>query len=270
MSIKRFTKRCHDNAPLTMLTCYDYPTACCIAKSNIDAVLVGDTVAMVVHGYDNTTYATVDMIRTHVAAVARGIGSQLIVADLPFLSDRLSVKDTLLAAKSMIHAGAHAVKCEGADDQQCENISALVTAGIPVMGHIGLTPQHVHQLGGYRVQGKTQSAQALLQAQAQRCQDAGCFALVLECVPASFASELTQELSIATIGIGAGADTDGQILVTHDMLGLTPGKVPRFVRQYASLAETMTQCMQDYVASVKTAEFPAQEHTYKEVVHADH
>lgn len=262
MNILDFKLKKERAQKITMLTCYDYPSACMIATSDIDCALVGDSVAMAVHGHDNTIMATIDMMVLHTAAVARGLNKQFLVSDLPFLSHRISRADTILHAKQLLQAGAHAIKLEGADDDVYQTIEYLVTCGIPVMGHIGLTPQSIHQLGGYRIQGReTEQAIRLLQ-QAERLEAAGCFAVVVECMPSELAKTISQALTIPVIGIGAGAETDGQVLVWHDMLGLQTEFIPRFVKRFVDGKALLQQGIQAYVAQVHGMQFPAEEHTY--------
>ena len=262
MKIHDFKRKKEQQAKISMLTCYDYPSACTIAESNIDCVLVGDSVAMAVHGYDSTIMATMEMMILHTAAVARGLNQQFLISDLPFLCHRVSHTDTIQNVKKLLQAGAHAVKIEGADTDVCQTISYLVTAGIPVMGHIGLTPQSIHQLGGYKVQGREQDQAALLLQQANRLEAAGCFALVIECVPGQLAKTITNTLTIPTIGIGAGAQTDGQVLVWHDMLGLQTNFKPRFIKQFAQGKEMLLNAINTYVEQVQEAHFPAIEHAF--------
>ena len=262
MKIHDFKRKKEQQAKISMLTCYDYPSACTIAESNIDCVLVGDSVAMAVHGFDSTIMATMEMMILHTAAVARGLNQQFLVSDLPFLCHRVSHTDTIQNVKKLLQAGAHAVKIEGADADVCQTISYLVTAGIPVMGHIGLTPQSIHQLGGYKVQGKEQEQAALLLQQASRLEAAGCFALVIECVPRQLAKTITDALSIPTIGIGAGVETDGQVLVWHDMLGLQTSFKPRFIKQFAQGKDVLLTAINAYVEQVQHAHFPALEHAF--------
>ncbi len=261
MSIRAFAKKHEANEPITMITCYDYPMASVIAETGVDAVLVGDTVSMIVHGHDDTTKATMDMMIMHIQAVARAKMSQVIVGDLPFLAASLSPRETLIAAGQLIQAGAQAVKMEGCE-AIIDSMEACVMNGIPVMAHLGLTPQHVHQLGGFRVQGRTDDAKKRLIEQAKRCEAAGAFALVLECVPADLAAEITQQLAIPTIGIGAGNQTSGQILVLHDMLGLTVGRTPKFVKSYMSGRECCCEAINAYVNEVAQRTYPAKEHEY--------
>lgn len=262
MKIHDFKLKKEQQTKISMLTCYDYPSACIIAESNIDCVLVGDSVAMAVHGHNSTIMATMDMMILHTAAVARGINKQFLISDLPFLCHRLSHTDTIQNVKKLLQAGAHAVKIEGGDADVCQTIAYLVTAGIPVIGHIGLTPQSIHQLGGHKVQGKQQEQATHLIQQAKCLEAAGCFAIVIECVPGQLAKTITQSVNIPTIGIGAGVETDGQVLVWHDMLGLQTTFKPRFLKQFAQGKDMFVAAINTYVEQVKQTHFPAIEDTY--------
>ncbi len=248
---------------ITMLTCYDYTSARIVAETDIDCLLVGDSAAMTMHGFGSTLPATIEMMALHTAAVARGAPKKFILGDLPFLTYRQSLSKNVNAVKTLMQAGAHAVKLEGAVGN-LELISHLVSSGVPVVGHLGLTPQSVHALGGYKVQGKTQTAQARLIEDAEALEAAGCFALVLECIPAALAENLTHLLKIPTIGIGAGAETDGQVLVLQDLLGLhlPEDKIPKFVKPYLAGRALMQEGIQAYIHEVKTGAFPSHEHTY--------
>lgn len=263
MKIYDFKRKKAQQQKISMLTCYDYPSACIIAESRIDCVLVGDSVAMAVHGHPNTLSATLDMMVLHTSAVARGLKHQFLIADLPFLAHRMSQEKTVDSVRQLIQAGAHGVKIEGADMATCDTIRHIVTSGVPVMGHIGLTPQSFHQLGGFTVQGKEKiQASALLQ-QARALQEAGCFSLVIECVPQALAKAITQALSIPTIGIGAGTNTDGQVLVWHDVLGLHPQFKPHFVKHYVKGKELLLTAIDAYAKDVSTTQFPTPEHAYE-------
>ena len=247
---------------IAMLTCYDYPSACIVAESKIDCVLVGDSVAMTVHGYESTIMADVDMMALHTKAVARGLAKQFLVTDLPFLCHRASQSETIHAAKTLLLAGAHALKIEGGDEDTCKTIAHLVTSGIPIMGHIGLTPQSILQLGGYKVQGKeTATANALIQ-QAKALEAAGCFAIVLECIPTALSEIITNALDIPTIGIGAGSVTDGQVLVWHDLLGLQSTVQPKFVKKYANTHSVILKAVNDYTDEVQAVHYPTVDHSY--------
>lgn len=262
MKIQDFKLYKDKNKKISMITCYDYPSAQIIAESKIDSILIGDSVAMTVHGHKSTITATMEMMILHTKAVSRGIKQQFIVSDLPFSSYRISKENTMQNACALMQAGANAIKLEGADNKICEIISDLVTAGIPVMGHLGLTPQSIHQLGGYKIQGKENSDAEKIMLQAQNLQDAGVFALVLECVPANLAKSISQSLKIPTIGIGAGFDTDGQILVWHDLLGLQTELQPKFVKTFIKGKEILLDAINSYVAEVQSIKFPAIENIF--------
>lgn len=262
MKIHDFKRKKQESSKISVLTCYDYPSACTIAESDIDCVLVGDSVAMAVHGHETTLMATVDMMVLHTAAVSRGLKSQFLIADLPFLSHKISQSETMLAVKQLMQAGAQAIKIEGADADTCQTIAYLVNAGIPVIGHIGLTPQMIHQLGGYKVQGKNKEQGEILLQQALDLEQAGCFALVIECVPQHLATSITQALTIPTIGIGAGSGTDGQVLVWHDMLGLQTTFNPKFVKQFAQGQALFLEAINTYAQEVNAGSFPFIEHTF--------
>lgn len=262
MKATDFTRKKKRGEKIVLLTCYDFPSAEIVADSHVDAVLVGDSVAMAVHGHPSTVMATLPMMVLHTEAVARGIGPQLLIADLPFLCHRLSRADTVNNVRQLMQAGAHAIKIEGADNETCETIAALVTAGIPVLGHLGLTPQSVHQLGGYKIQGKQENEATALLEQAHRLQAAGAVAVVLECIPESLARSISQQLDIPTIGIGAGAGTDGQVLVWHDMLGIQDNFHPKFLKHYAHLKPAVLQAINHYAAEVQIGSFPSVEYSY--------
>jgi len=247
--------------PIAMLTAYDYPTAMAMDKAGIDAILVGDSLAMVVLGYETTLPVTMDEMLHHARAVARGAKSALLIGDMPFMSYQISAQEALRnAGRFLQEAGMDAVKLEGGRER-ADAVKAIVEAGIPVMAHIGLTPQSIHQLGGFRAQGKSAAAGKRLLEDAKILEDAGAFSLVLESVPARLAEFISKQISIPTIGIGAGAGCDGQVLVTHDLLGLFERFTPKFVKQYAKLHETMNAAFTEYMDDVKSKQFPAAEHT---------
>ena len=247
---------------LTMLTAYDYTIARLMEQSGIDALLVGDSLGMVMLGYPDTLPVTVEDMVRHCAAVARGAAAPLVVCDMPFMSSQCGVEATLRNAGRLVkEGGAQAVKLEGGADFAPE-IRALVRASIPVMGHLGLTPQSVNALGGYKVQGKSMGAAQKLLDDARAVQDAGAFALVLECVPAALAARVTSELEIPTIGIGAGPDCDGQVLVWQDMLGMFDRVAPKFVRRFGEVGEAMRTAFTAYAEAVRDGSFPAAEHCY--------
>lgn len=244
-----------------MLTAYDYPTAMAIDRAGIDSILVGDSLAMVVLGYENTLPVTMEEMLHHARAVARGAKSALLIGDMPFMSYQVSVEEAVRnAGRFLQQGGMDAVKLEGGRER-ADAVRAIVGAGIPVMGHLGLTPQSVHQLGGFRAQGKNASAAKRLLEDAQILEDAGAFSLVLESVPARLAEYISKKISIPTIGIGAGLGCDGQVLVTHDLLGLFDRFTPKFVKKYANLHDAMNKAFTEYIDDVETKRFPAPEHT---------
>lgn len=247
---------------ISMVTCYDSTSAQIVATSNVDCILVGDSVAMVMHGYRDTLNATPEMIEMHVAAVRRGAPEKFVVADLPFLAHRGSLDQTLAVVARVMRAGANAVKIEGIDGSS-EVFRHIVQSGVPVMGHLGLTPQSVHQFGGFKVQGKTDAAAEHIRSQAKQLEDCGVFAIVLECVPSPLAKQITAASRVPTIGIGAGLDCDGQVLVFQDLLGLTTDFKPKFVRQFANGAELFKAALNSYDANVKDRSFPAAGETFQ-------
>jgi 3-methyl-2-oxobutanoate hydroxymethyltransferase len=248
---------------LTSVTAYDYPSARLADAAGIDIVLVGDSAAMAMLGYDSTLPISVDEMITFTRAVARGVRRAIVVADMPFgsfqVSDEAAVANAVRFARE---GGADAVKIEGAG-ASLSRARAIVDAGVPVMGHIGLTPQSVTKLGGYRAQGRTADAAQELVEDAKALESAGCFAIVLEAMPAVVAAHISAALSIPTIGIGAGPECGGQVLVWHDLLGLTPGHVAKFVKSYAQLGATIEQALRAYIADVRGGVFPGPEHTYR-------
>ncbi|NOU82744.1 3-methyl-2-oxobutanoate hydroxymethyltransferase [Paenibacillus sp. LMG 31459] len=247
---------------IVMITAYDYPSAKLAEKAGVDVILVGDSLGMVVLGYDSTIPVTLEDMIHHTRAVKRGAKETFIITDMPFLTYHLSVKDTLLNAGKLIQeAGAHAVKLEGADDV-IEHIAALTSAGIPSCAHLGLTPQTVGILGGYKVQGKDAVAAKKLLEDAKKCEAAGAFALLLECVPRQLAAEVSQVLSIPVIGIGAGADVDAQVLVYHDILGYGVERVAKFVKQYQSIDNQILDAIKAYAVDVRTSQFPEERHSF--------
>lgn len=256
-----FRQKKERGEPITMLTAYDYPTAMAIDRAGIDSILVGDSLAMVVLGYENTLPVTMEEMLHHARAVARGAKSALLIGDMPFMSYQVSVEEAVRnAGRFLQQGGMDAVKLEGGRER-ADAVRAIVGAGIPVMGHLGLTPQSVHQLGGFRAQGKNASAAKRLLEDAQILEDAGAFSLVLESVPARLAEYISKKISIPTIGIGAGLGCDGQVLVTHDLLGLFDRFTPKFVKKYANLHEAMNTAFTEYIDDVETKRFPAPEHT---------
>jgi 3-methyl-2-oxobutanoate hydroxymethyltransferase len=246
---------------LVMVTAYDAPSARVVDASGADMILVGDTLAMVVLGYDDTLQVTTEEMAHHVAAVARVRPRQLIVGDMPWLSYHLNREETVRNAAQLVRAGAGCVKLEGGR-KRLDAIAAILDTEIPVMGHIGLTPQSINQLGAYRVQGKTAKAAQQLLDDARAMEDAGAFAVVLEVVPREIAQMITESISIPTIGIGAGVHCDIQVLVLHDMLGLSFGKQARFVRPYANLREVMTDAVSRYADDVRNGTYPSEAESY--------
>ncbi len=247
---------------ITMVTAYDAPSARIVDQALIDIILVGDSVATTVLGYEDTLSVTVDMMIHHSAAVARANPSALVVTDMPWLSYHISPEESVRNAGRLVReGGAAAVKLEGGR-KRLPTIKAILDAEIPVMGHLGLTPQSIHTMGGYRVQGKSVTAAKDLLADAHALADAGIFALVLEGIPEALAQIVTRELPVPTIGIGAGPHCDGQVLVFHDVLGMYGQKMPKFVRQYAHLAESATEALQRYSADVQSGAFPTDSESY--------
>ena len=262
MNILELGKFKSEKRRLTMLTCYDHWSAKILNDSPVDMILVGDSGAMVMHGYEDTLSATVEMMAVHVAAVKRGAPKKFIIGDLPFLSYRSDFASNVRAVQQLMQAGAHAVKLEGYDGN-AELVRHLVQSGVPVMGHLGLTPQSVHALGGYRVQGRSDEAARKILEQARGLEEAGCFSLVLECVPSALATEVSSALKIPTIGIGAGAGCDGQVLVLHDMLGLNQGFKAKFLRQYLDGAAMIREAVNAYCADVTSGKFPSTAESYE-------
>lgn len=262
VTVRTFNEAKVTGEKLTMITCYDYSTAKLVDKSGIDSILIGDSLGMTMLGYEDTLSVTVEDMIHHSAAVARGAKHPLIICDMPFLSYSTGIRDSVINAGRLIAEGhAHAVKLEGGVEVK-DVIKAIVDAKIPVCAHIGLTPQSVNAFGGFRVQGKDEATVAKLFADAKAVEEAGAFAVVLECVPAALAKKLTEMLSIPTIGIGAGVDCDGQVLVYQDMLGMFDDFVPKFVRQFAHVGEVMVQGFKDYNDAVKDGSFPTKEHEF--------
>lgn len=245
-----------------MLTAYDTPSARLLDEAGIPLILVGDTMGMVLLGYGSTIPVTMDHVVHHTAAVARGTANALVVGDMPFMSYQVSVEDGMRNAGRLLQeAGANAVKLEGAG-RSLLLVERLVEAGIPVMGHLGLTPQSVNQLGGYKVQGRTEEAHHKLLEDAKSLEAAGVFSLVLEAVPEGLATEVTGSIGVPTIGIGAGRNCDGQVLVWHDFLGITDGHLPRFVKRYAQLGDEIKDAARQFAAEVADGRYPGPEHVY--------
>jgi 3-methyl-2-oxobutanoate hydroxymethyltransferase len=248
---------------IVCLTAYDYLFGCLVDEGGADMVLVGDSLGMVVLGYESTIPVTIEDMIHHAKAVRRGVKRGLLIVDLPFMSFQISPQETLRNAGTILkQTGCEAVKLEGGDQRAADNVEILVQAGIPVMGHIGLTPQSVHALGGYRVQGRAEPDAARILEEAKRLQDAGCFAIVLELMPAALAADVTRALRIPTIGIGAGPNCDGQVLVLYDMLGLNDGFKPKFLRRFGNLATVSREAIQSFTDAVRDGSYPGAEHSF--------
>lgn len=255
-----FQQRKKAGEKITVLTAYDYPTAKLVDESGVDAILVGDSMGMAIMGRRDTLSVTVDDILHHTRMVTRAVERCFVIADMPFLSYQVNHEEALRNAGRLVaEGGAHAVKLEGGCDKYGDAIATILKAGVPVMGHIGLTPQSVHQFGGYKIQGRDEAGRARLLREAKGLEEIGCFAVVLECMPPDLAEEITQALHIPTIGIGAGPACDGQVLVMHDMLGWG---ATRFTKTFGDVKGTMKQAFEDYVSEVRAGTFPAREHTY--------
>ncbi len=261
MNAVEFRERKIKGEQLTMVTCYDNWSAKILAESPVDLILVGDSAAMVMHGQADTIPATVEMLAAHVASVKRGAPKKYIIADLPFLSFRGDLNSNMRNVQQLLQAGANAVKLE-AFDGNGDFIRHLVQSGIPVMGHTGLTPQFVNAFGGFRVQGRDQEQKKKILADARGLEGAGCFSVVLECIPQELAGEITASLKIPTIGIGAGKVCDGQVLVLHDLLGLSDFK-PKFVRRYMEGSSLIKSALENFCADVRGGQFPSDQEIYQ-------
>ena len=250
--------------PITMLTCYDYPTAYLMEEAGIDMLLVGDSLGMTILGYDSTLPVTMEMMIPHAQAVRRGSPSAWLIGDMPYMTYQPSVESAIRnAGRFMAEAACDAIKLEGGVEV-ADRVEAVASMGIPVMGHLGLTPQSVLRMGGYKVQGRDEDAARGLIDDARALAEAGVFAMVLEGLPREVARRITAEIDVPTIGIGAGPDCDGQVLVFHDMLGLFPDLQPRFVKRYAELGQLATEAVSRYVSEVRTGSFPGPEHAYED------
>lgn len=261
-NIDEFKTKLKNGESISMVTCYDYTSARIIDASNIDSILIGDSAAMVMHGHSTTINATVEMMVTHIAAVRRGAPEIFLVADMPFLAHRRDLNFAMDAVTTLMQAGANAIKIEGACDH-LKIIKHIVDSGVPVMGHLGLTPQSVYQLGGFKVQGRNDESEKMITEDAANLQGAGCFSLVLELVPAPLAKKITDRLEIPTIGIGAGPDTSGQILVFQDLLGMNEGFRPKFLRTYLDGFDLIKEALNNYVTDVRIGSFPAAEESFQ-------
>lgn len=260
-SIVDFKNKKEQKQKISMITCYDFSFAQLVSQTNIDCILVGDSAAMTMHGYDTTLNIDTHVMALHIAAVKKGAPQKFIIGDMPFLSFRKSLNQNMSAVETLMKAGSQAIKLEGADGN-IKLVHHIVQSGVPVMGHLGLTPQSIHQLGGFKVQGKEEQVANKIIEQAQKLQDAGCFSIVLECVPSKLAKKITDELHIPTIGIGAGVDCDGQVLVLQDMLGMNPNFNPKFVKKYLDGANLIKNAVNDFHDEVVAKKFPTAKESY--------
>lgn len=263
ITINDFIRKKAENKRISMITAYDYPFAMIADEAGIDAVLVGDSLGMVVQGIENTLPVTMDEMIYHTKMVSRAVKNAMVIGDMPFMSYQASIEEAVRnAGRFLKEAGASAIKLEGGASVK-EHIHAMTKADIPVMAHIGLTPQAIHRMGGYKIQGKTEDAARRLSEEAHIVEDAGAFALLLEAIPSGLAEKITEELSIPTIGIGAGPHCDGQVLVIHDVLGLFERFVPKFVKRYANLKETSLKALIAYRDEIEKGTFPSEDHSFK-------
>lgn len=260
-TILDFQDKKNKKQKISMVTCYDYTFARIVADSDVDCILVGDSLANTMHGFKTTLNASVNMMALHTAAVVRGAKEKFVVGDMPFLSNRKGLTANMTAVERIMKAGASAVKIEGAAGN-LSLIRHIVDSGVPVMGHLGLTPQSVNQLGGFKVQGRDDKARKIITEHALQMQDAGAFCVVLECVPSSLAKDITKALHIPTIGIGAGADCDGQVLVLQDMLGMNNDFKPKFLKTYFQGYELMKNAFNTYHQEVTEGVFPSEKESY--------
>ena len=261
MNVHGFAKCKASARKISMVTCYDYWSAQIINKTDVDCILVGDSLAMVMHGFDSTVHATIEMMAMHVSAVRRGAPSKFIIGDMPFLSCSKGLEVAMDGVQALMQAGVNSVKVEG-DAHQIPIIRHIVEAGVPVMGHIGLMPQSIHGLGGHKVQGRGDKAGRLLTS-AVELANAGCFGIVLECVPTEVAACISQKIDIPTIGIGAGPQADGQVLVLQDLLGANPDFKPKFLRTYADSHGVVVDALNRFHAEVVAEEFPSSKESYR-------
>jgi len=263
ITVPEIRKKKRSKEKIVALTAYDFPSAKIVDSSDVDIILVGDSLGMVVLGYENTIPVTMDEMIHHTKAVVRGVKRALVVGDMPYFSYHLNQEDTIYNASRFIkEGGAQAVKIEGATKKRLKLIEALIEAEIPVMGHVGLTPQSIHSLGQFRVTGKDSDEARKIIRGADELEKAGVFSVVLESIPIELAQYITERLSIPTIGIGAGSACDGQILVFHDLVGYLNGYLPKFVKKYADLHRTLTSAVREYSGDVKAGKFPDDAHSY--------
>ena len=261
-SILDFQKKKLAKEKISMVTCYDYTFARIISDSSVDAILVGDSVAQVIHGHSTTLNASTHMMALHTQAAAKGAPNKFIVADMPFLTTRKGLKNTMEHVEKLMKVGAQAIKIEGAEGHT-KIIRHIVDSGVPVMGHLGLTPQSIHQLGGPKIQGKEKKAADKMLSDALALEEAGCFSLVLECIPSLLGKTISDKLTIATIGIGAGSQTDGQILVLQDLLGMNKNFNPKFLKKYLNGYDVISEALNSYVTEVQKIKFPKSENSYE-------
>lgn len=261
MTIHEFVSKKSKNEKISMITCYDSTFAKLIDQTAVDAILVGDSASMVMHGENTTLNISTEIMEIHIKAVAKGLTQKFLIGDMPFLSYRKSLDTNMSAVEKLMKAGAHALKLEGAEGN-LDLIKHIVHSGVPVMGHLGLTPQSIHSLGGFKVQGREKIAQDKILQDALALQHAGCFSVVLECVPSALAKTITQELHIPVIGIGAGPNVDGQVLVLQDMLGLTQNFKPAFLRHYLNGADLVQNALNYFHQDVMEGTFPNEKESY--------
>ena len=262
MNVHSFAQKKASEQKISMVTCYDHWSAKILNETDIDCILVGDSLAVVMHGFDSTVHATLEMMELHVAAVARGAPDKFIIADMPFMSCSKGLEHAMEAVQCLMQAGASAVKIEG-DAHQIDIIQHIVEAGVPVMGHLGLTPQSIHNLGGHKVQAKADEDANRLIKSANKLEQAGCFAVVLECIPTKLGSCVAVRLTIPTIGIGAGPYTDGQVLVLQDLLGVNPDFKPKFLRHYADNHSMISKAVDHFHSDVVELSFPGPAESYR-------
>lgn len=260
-SVVDFLKAKEERKKISMVTSYDYWSAKIVEATNVDCILVGDSLAMTMHGHRDTLPATPELMALHVAAVRRGAPKKFVIGDMPFLAHRGSLDQSLAAVAMIMRAGAQAVKIEGIEGSE-DTFAHIIESGVPVMGHLGLTPQSYHKFGGFKVQATDARASEWLLAQAKKLEQVGCFAVVLECVPAAVAKFVSEHLKIPTIGIGAGADVDGQVLVFQDMMGFNHDFKPKFVRRYLQGFELLQAAFNEFDSDVKTVKFPLENESY--------
>ena len=260
-SVLEFHKKQAQGEPISMVTCYDTWSARIINDSRIDCILVGDSASMVMHGHPSTVHADIEMMTAHVRAVSKGAPNKFLIGDIPFLAHRKGRESLMDTVELLMKAGSHSVKLEGARGH-LDDVAHVVQSGVPVMGHLGLTPQSVHQLGGFKVQGKGEETAREIFEDAMALEKAGCFSIVLECIPAPLAKEITEALSIPTIGIGSGPDTSGQVLVLQDLLGMDPSFQPKFVRRYMEGYELIKEAVNHFDADVKARTFPVKKESF--------